>query len=188
MKYTLEQSLDSFLNFLAVEKGLAKNTMEAYGRDLSGYVTDLDEHGDITFSDRVDQTAIINYLGRLKRAGLSPRSRARSLSAIRTFHRFMVRENHATHDPTALIEAPRTIRSLPELLTLNEVESLLLAATGESAFARRDRAMLEVLYATGMRVSELVSLKLGDLKLDIGCLTAFGKGAKQRLIPLGGGA
>jgi integrase/recombinase XerD len=97
----------------------------------------------------------------------------------------LLRENYTEHDQTALIESPRSLPALPRLLSKKEVECLLQAPTGDTPIAVRDRAMLEVLYATGMRVSELVGLRLGDLKLDIGCLNAFGKGSKQRLIPLG---
>ena len=128
---------------------------------------------------------ILDFLNYLKNKGLSPRSRARVLSVLRSFHRFLIQENHTKHDPTVQVVSPRSLSALPKLLSQKEVVCLLQSPTGDSPIAVRDRAMLEVLYATGMRVSELVSLRLGDLKLDIGCLNAFGKGSKQRLIPLG---
>ena len=181
----MDRYLDCFFNFLSVEKGLSTNTLNAYGRDLATYSDYMNHHEKITDPAVISQLTLLNYLNFLKKKGLSPRSRARNLSSLRSFHRFLLREKYTDHDPTALIESPRSLPALPRLLSKTEVESLLAAPTGDSPIAMRDRAMLEVLYATGMRVSELVGLRLGDLKLDIGCLNAFGKGSKQRLIPLG---
>jgi len=185
MTPNLEQCLDYFLNYLAVEKGLADNTLNAYSRDLVHYLDQLRQQAGIETPADITQEAVLDFLTCLKRRNLSPRSRARALSAVRGFHRFLLHENYLDQDPTLLIESPRTMRNLPRLLSFADVERLLQAPQGESALALRDRAMLEVLYATGMRVSELISLRLADLKLDIGCLSAFGKGSKQRLIPLG---
>lgn len=185
MTNTLVQCLDYFLNYLSVEKGLSKNTLEAYSRDLLNYIGFLIDTENIIDPGDITQAKVLTYLGILKGKSLSPRSRARMLSSIRSFHRFLVKERYATHEPTALVESPRTVKPLPTLLSLNEVELLLDSPQGDSPIALRDRAMLEVIYATGMRVSELINLQLGDLKLDVGCLNAFGKGSKQRLIPLG---
>ncbi len=181
----MDRYLDFFFNFLSVEKGLSSNTLNAYGRDLAVYTDYLKMHEKITDPVAINQLMVLHYLNFLKSRGLSPRSRARNLSTLRSFHRFLLRENYTEHDPTALLESPRALPALPRLLSKKEVECLLQAPTGDTPIAVRDRAMLEVLYATGMRVSELVGLRLGDLKLDIGCLNAFGKGSKQRLIPLG---
>ncbi len=180
----LDRNIDIFLNYLVVEKGLSENTLMAYSRDLAGYAVFLQERS-CTSPAQIDQLLLIDYLTRLKQNGISARSRARVLSSLRGFHRFLVREHYLEQDPTVLIESPRTLRSLPELLSMAEVDRLLAAVNGDDAIDLRDRAMLEVLYATGLRVSELVGLRLADLKLDIGCLNAFGKGAKQRLVPLG---
>jgi integrase/recombinase XerD len=133
----------------------------------------------------IDSLMIVRFLTRLREQGLAPRSRARALSTMRHFHRFLVREGHTTADPTTRIDAPRTRSKLPHLLSMVEVEALLEAPRGDTHVARRDRTMLEVLYATGMRVSELTGLRLSDMKLDISCLNVMGKGSKQRLIPLG---
>jgi integrase/recombinase XerD len=181
----MDRYLDFFFNYLSVEKGLSSNTLNAYGRDLAVYTDYLKMHEKITDPVAINQLMVLHYLNFLKSRGLSPRSRARSLSTLRSFHRFLLRENYTEHDPTALLESPRSLPALPRLLSKKEVECLLQAPTGDTPIAVRDRAMLEVLYATGMRVSELVGLRLGDLKLDLGCLNAFGKGSKQRLIPLG---
>ncbi|MCF6265982.1 MAG: site-specific tyrosine recombinase XerD [Desulfuromusa sp.] len=177
--------LDYFFNFLTVEKGLSKNTLNAYGRDLASYARYLKEREKVKDPADISQLMLLNYLTFLKNSGLSPRSRGRVLSVLRSFHRFLLRENYTKFDPSALVESPRSLSILPELLSQKDVELLLQSPSGDSPIAARDRAMLEVLYATGMRVSELVGLRLGDLKLDIGCLNALGKGAKQRLIPLG---
>ncbi len=180
----MDQYLDYFLNYLTVEKGLSKNTLDAYSRDLSRYITFLEQRK-ICAPDRIQQLDLLAFLGRLKEDGMAARSRARCLSSLRMFHRFLLAEKHTEQDPTALLESPRALQPLPKLLSQAEVERLLAAPKGDSALVLRDRALLEVLYATGMRVSELVGLELGDLKLDIGCVNAFGKGGKQRLIPLG---
>ena len=180
----MDSYVDDFLSHLTVEKGLAENTLQAYSRDLVLYIGYLADRGEKDVTN-VSQSAVLGFLTFLKKNGLAPRSRARTLSALRSFHRFLLQEKYSAHDPTALIESPRILQPLPRLLSQREVECLLQAPQGENVIGWRDRAMLEVLYATGMRVSELVSLRLGDLKLDIGCLNAFGKGSKQRLIPIG---
>ncbi|MCK4502368.1 MAG: site-specific tyrosine recombinase XerD [Desulfuromonadales bacterium] len=181
----MDKYLDIFFNYLTVEKGLASNTISAYSRDLTTYSSYLQETVNIETPADITQAILLNYLVYLQKNGLSPRSRARVLSVLRNFHRFLLRENHVGHDPTLQINSPRSLSALPELLSQSEVVKLLQAPQGDSPIAIRDRAMLEVLYATGMRVSELVGLRLVDLKLDIGCLNAFGKGSKQRLLPLG---
>lgn len=181
----MDQYLDSFMHYLTVERGLAENTLAAYGRDLTTYLGYLLEQHGVNQPQQVNQAQLLGYLGWLKKNGLSPRSRARCLSALRTFHRFLLREKYTQSDPTAMIESPRMLQGLPKLLSQQQVEALLAAPVGDGALVLRDRAMLELLYATGMRISELVGLKLVDLKLDIGCLNAFGKGSKQRLIPVG---
>ncbi|PLX89510.1 MAG: site-specific tyrosine recombinase XerD [Desulfuromonas sp.] len=180
----MDEYFDLFLNYLTVEKGLATNTLDAYGRDLSRYLKYL-RQAKITSPDRISRSDVLNFLTGLRKEGLAPRSRARTLSAIRMFHRFLRMEKILTQDPTTLVESPRLLRPLPHLLSQAEVERLLAVPRGEQPLELRDRAMLEVLYATGVRVSELVSLRLSDLNLEVGCLSAFGKGSKQRLIPLG---
>ncbi|MDT8441323.1 MAG: site-specific tyrosine recombinase XerD [Desulfuromonadales bacterium] len=180
----MEHLLDHFMNFLAVERGLARNTLDAYGRDLARYVAFLDRQG----VDRPDATTpalVLRFLADLKQEGLGARSRARVLVALRTFHKFLVAEKLVAHNPTSLVAAPKNLTSLPHTLSPAEVETLLASPVGGEPLDRRDRAMLEILYATGLRVSELVTLKLSDLQLDVGYLTAFGKRNKQRIVPLG---
>jgi len=180
----MNQYLDHYLSYLAVERGLARNTLDAYGRDLARYLDYLERQG-VKALDSITPTVVLRFLGSLKEAGLSARSRARCLAALRTFHKFLVREKLATNNPTDQIVSPKSLTALPHTLSPTEVERLLDGPRGEGALVSRDRAMLEIIYATGLRVSELVSLKLSDLQLDVGYLAAFGKRSKQRIVPLG---
>jgi integrase/recombinase XerD len=176
--------LDHYLNYLAVERGLANNTLDAYGRDLARYLDYL-ESQKIVALENISAAVVLRFLSHLKNAGLSPRSRARALAALRTFHKFLVREKITKDNPTDQVVSPKSLTALPHTLAPLDVESLLSCPKGESPLAWRDRAMLEIIYATGLRVSELVSLKLSDLQMDVGYLTAFGKRSKQRIVPLG---
>ncbi|KAB0663535.1 site-specific tyrosine recombinase XerD [Oryzomonas japonica] len=176
--------LDLFINYLAVEKGLSANTQEAYSRDLTRYLDFLEKQG-ATSPGSVKATDIALFMGRLKDRGIGPRSRARCLSAIRMFHKFLMVENYAETNPTSIIEAPRILHKLPGFLTTQEVDALFAACAGTSAENVRDLAMLELLYATGLRVSELVGLKLREVNLDSGYLMTVGKGNKERLVPIG---
>lgn len=180
----MNEYLDLFLNYLLVEKGLTKNTIEAYSRDLAAYLDFLAERGRVDPA-KVTALDVAEHVARLKDAGLAPRSRARALSAIRMFHRFLLIENYADKNPTAIIEAPKTVNRLPEVLSGREVERLLATANGDGVQEVRDRAMLELLYATGVRVSELVALKLRDVNVAAGYLLTMGKGEKERLVPIG---
>jgi integrase/recombinase XerD len=180
----LEPLVDLFLDFLRSERGLALNTLEAYGRDLRDYLDALAKAG-VAAPEAIGASAIADHLAALHRQGLSHRSRARHLAAIRGFHRFLLRERHASQDPTEELETPRAHRRLPVFLTLDEVERLLAAPDPRKAPGARDRAMLEVLYAAGLRVSELCGLAGEDVNLRDGYLVARGKGGKERLVPLG---
>lgn len=180
----MNQFLDLFISYLVVEKGLSSNTREAYSRDLARYLDYLERQGCSSPAD-IRPAVIADFLGFLKEQGISPRSRARSLSAIRMFHRFLMIENYADSNPSAIVEAPRTLHKLPEFLSSAEVEALFASCRGESGEDLRDLAMLELLYATGLRVSELVNLKLREVNLDAGYLMTIGKGNKERLVPIG---
>lgn len=172
------------MGYLAVEKGLAANTREAYSRDLTRYLDFLEQQGRRAAAD-ITPADIAGFLVRLKDGGIAPRSRARCLSAIRMFHKFLMIENYCTENPSAIIEAPRTLHKLPEFLDAHEIERLLAACAGSSSENVRDLAMLELLYATGLRVSELVNLKLREVNLEVGYLMTVGKGDKERLVPIG---
>jgi integrase/recombinase XerD len=176
--------LDLFLNFLTVEKGLSANTLEAYSRDGGKYLTFLEKEG-CSEPARIRPLHIASFLVGLKDAGLCPRSRARALSCVRMFHRFLETEGYSNGNPASLIDAPKTMGRLPAILSFREVDTLLAAPSGESPIDLRDRAMLELLYATGLRVSELVLLKTREVNMNAGFVLAFGKGDKERLVPLG---
>jgi integrase/recombinase XerD len=180
----LDPALDLFLSHVRLEKGLSPNTVEAYGRDLRRYLEQLGTRGirDWAAVTRADVQA---HLAELVRLGLSPRSQARALSAIRQLHRLAVAEKLAPLDATDEIDAPRPGRRLPSLLSRDEVDRLLAGPDPRAPAGRRDRAMLELLYATGLRVSELVGLELNDVNLETRVLVARGKGRKERLVPVG---
>jgi integrase/recombinase XerD len=180
----LEPALDVFLAHVRLEKGLAANSVEAYGRDLRRYSEHLSTLG-ITEWASVNRAEVQAHLALLTDRKISPRSQARALSAIRSLHALLVRERLAPADPTDEIDAPRPGRRLPSLLSREEVEALLAQPDPRRAPGRRDRAMLELLYATGLRVSELVSLELNDVNLETRVLIARGKGSKERLVPVG---
>lgn len=180
----LEPALDLFLAHVRVEKGLAENSVEAYGRDLKRYVEHLEAAG-IAAWDRVGRPEIRAHLAALLRQGISSRSQARALSAIRQLHKLLLRERIAAADPTDEIGSPRPGRKLPEPLSRAEIEGLLAAIDLRASGGRRDRAMIELLYATGLRVSELIGLRLNDVDLEGRHLVARGKGSKERMIPMG---
>lgn len=176
--------LDLFISYLTVEKGLSANTRSAYSLDLARYLDFLEKSGRQRPVD-VGPADIAAFMGTLQKLEIGPRSRARCLSAIRMFHKFLMIENYADCNPAAIIEAPRTLHKLPQFLDGREVDALFATCDGESGEELRDRAMLELLYATGLRVSELVNLKLREVNLDSGYLMTVGKGNKERLVPIG---
>ncbi len=178
--------LDSFLEHLVVERGLRQNSLEAYQRDLLRYLAYLRARSLQAAS--LDRADIPRYLLALREAGLAPRSVARHLSAIRQFHRFLVRQGRAKADPTAHLDAPRPWQRLPGVLSSDEVERLLAARETSTPQGKRNRAMLELMYASGLRVSELIGLRLGDVDLGLGVVRVVGKGDKERLVPLGDAA
>jgi integrase/recombinase XerD len=180
----LAPALDLFLAHLRVEKGLARNSVESYGRDVRRYLAFLSAAGRISWDD-VDRQDVQAHLGALAGDGIAPRSQARALSAIRGFHRLLLSERVARADPTDEVDAPRRTRKLPQLLSREEVERLLAAPRVRGVAGIRDRAMLELLYATGLRVSELVSLEVNQVDLESRVLLARGKGNKERLVPVG---
>jgi integrase/recombinase XerD len=175
--------VEELLSWLAVEKGRSANTIAAYRRDLAAYVAYLAAR-DLTVAE-VTEPVVEQYLASLGAAGRAPASVARALVSVRALHRFCEDEGRSDVNPADDVGRPRVPSGLPKALAEDEVESLLSAVTGDDAIARRDRAILEVLYGGGLRVSELVGLSLGDLDLEAGFLRAFGKGAKERIVPVG---
>ena len=182
--HPLDAALDLFLVHVRVEKGLSANTVEGYGHDLRRYLDHLSGAG-VTDWGRVERRDIQGHLAGLVEAGLSARSQARALSAIRSLHRLLAAERITPGDPADEVDSPRRERKLPQPLSPAECEALLAAPDPRTPSGRRDRAMLELLYATGLRVSELVGLRLNDVNLETRVLVARGKGNKERLVPVG---
>lgn len=174
----LNPLIDRFLNFLMVEKGLAKATLEAYSRDLLAYAEFLERNGVPAVSEE-DGALILKHLIDLRRTKLGARSRARHLVAVRGFYRFLAREGILALDPSKLVDMPKTSLKLPDVLTVDEVRRLLNAPNSGRASGVRDAAMLELLYAAGLRVSELVGLKVQDAHLDGGFVRVLGKGPRS---------
>lgn len=176
--------LNRFLNYLSVDKGLALNSIRSYERDLDAYLYFLkvDNPGEAAAVD------IAAFLSSLSERGISPASAARSLAAIRGFHKYLITDGLAQHDPTTNLETPRGWKRLPKTLSAADVEALLKQPDNSSRISLRDKAMLELLYATGLRVSELIGLRVQDVNLERGFLLVMGKGSKERVVPMGDAA
>lgn len=181
MKYLVTD----FIHYLRVEKGLAANTITSYNRDLSTYIQFLQSTEKIESLEQVSRPLILKFLAVLKDSGKSSKTIARHISSIRSFHQFLLREKRIESDPTVHIDLPKHEKSLPKVLNLNEVEALLEVPKKSGPYSLRDKAMLEVLYATGLRVSELVGLNVGDVHTMLGFVRCIGKGNKERIVPLG---
>ena len=177
------QPLSAWLDHLRVERGLAENTLLAYERDLRALAT----HGEARGRSLVElgQADLAEFIGSLRERGLGPRSQARHLFAARGFYRFALREGLVARDPTENLRPPKAFRALPRYLTPAQVETLLAAPDVSNPVGLRDRAVLEVMYATGLRASELTGLTTDSLDLDLGVVRVLGKGRKERLVPLG---
>ncbi len=181
---TFEPLLDLFTHHLRAERNLARNTVESYARDLRDYLGDLAGHGLSKPGDFTEQR-VREHLVALGDAGLSARSVARHLAAIRTFHRFLVDEEELEADPAEEVAPPKPAKKLPEFLSLGEVDALLASPDEAKPDGCRDRAMIELMYAAGLRVSELCALRLGDVQADPGLVRVLGKGSKERIVPVG---
>jgi integrase/recombinase XerD len=179
----MRSEIAAYLNYVRVERGLAANTVAAYGRDLEKF-SRFCRVRNLALA-RVGRQQVVDFLGSLYQQGLDSRSVARHLVTLRNLFRFLRQEGAIRREPTEHIESPRVWKRLPKFLTLEEVERLLGAPGGSTPVDLRDKAMLEVLYATGLRVSELVSLKVADVQLEAGYLRCLGKGNKERVVPLG---
>lgn len=175
--------LDHYVTFLRAERNLAPKTVDAYAMDVRAYLQDLAKRS--IEVEKVTREDVLEHLAKLGQNGLSPRSRARHLAALRGFHRFLEDEKLCAADPTSDLDTPRHTRKLPVFLSLEEVESLLAAPDVKTITGVRDRAMIEVLYATGLRVSELIKLGVNDVNLNDGFVLTMGKGRKERVVPLG---
>jgi len=180
----LDTLADQYLNYLLIEKGLSAKTLDSYGSDMTMYLSFLEENKINIITD-ADTPVILKHLISMRDAGLGARSRARHLVTIRGFYRFLVQEKILKHDPTRLIDLPKSGLKLPDVLSVEEVRLLLSTPDVKIPAGSRDTAMIELLYAAGLRVSELINLKLQDVNLEAGFVRVFGKGSKERVVPIG---
>lgn len=180
----METIIEEYLKFIQIEKGLSENTIGAYRRDLKKYQLYMQEQK-IAHIDFIDRQTIQECLGSLIDQGASAKSIARFISTIRSFHQFALREKYAAKNPTVLIETPKYEKKLPDVLDVEEVIQLLETPDLTKNNGYRDRTILELLYATGMRVTELIQIEIDDVNLIMGFVKVFGKGNKERIIPLG---
>ncbi|NRD80643.1 site-specific tyrosine recombinase XerD [Bacillus sp. BRMEA1] len=184
----MEEHLKSFMQYLAIDKEMADNTIQSYERDLKSYLHYLKNVELLNSLNEVQRVHIIHFFNFLKEQGKSAKTLARHAASIRAFHQYLLREKAVGHDPSVQIETPRTERSLPKILSLQEVEKLLNAPKANDHYGLRDKAMLELLYATGIRVSELIELDLEHVHVTMGFVRCFGKGNRERIIPIGNAA
>ncbi len=187
----MDALIDQFLNYLVVEKGLSRNTLLAYAQDLKRFTLFLNKESTRNSSVLIDPTQIrrfeiLRFLSDLRTASLSPSSTARIVSTLRNFFGFLRAEGMMAHDPLEQIDSPQKPTRLPKVLHLTEVEALLNLKKGKTAIGIRDDAMIELLYATGLRVSELIQLPIDAINMEAGYLITRGKGAKERIVPIGG--
>jgi len=180
----MDQLLDSFLSYLTIEKGLSKNTLESYGRDVRKFLIYLDNNeiktvGDIKYGD------ILDFLSNFKKQGFSDTTTVRTIVSIKQFFKYLLIEKIITEDPSAQIRTPKMKKSIPGVISLEEVEKILATPNDSTPEGIRDSAMLEVLYATGIRVSELIGLKLNEVNFEMGFVIVYGKGSKERIVPMG---
>ena len=180
----LDNLIDQYLNYLLTEKGLAQTTLDSYSRDLLRYHDFLKEN-DSHHITETDTPLILKHMIALRNTGLGARSRARHLVSIRGFYRFLVSEKIIKNDPSRLVDLPKLSLKLPDVLSVDEVSGLLKTPDTNKPLGARDAAMLELLYAAGLRVSELVHLKLQDINLEAGFVRVMGKGSKERVVPIG---
>jgi integrase/recombinase XerD len=184
MNSELDDLLDRFYNYLAVERRLAGNTLESYGNDLKKYLEYFKSRKtkSVLQSTRVD---LLTFLNQERKRGISARSLARTLSCIKTFFKYLVQDGLLDKSPIQDVETPRQERKLPNILSVSEVEALIKSPDIATPLGLRNRALFELIYATGLRVSELVSLSLNSLNLEAGYILVLGKGSKERVIPVG---
>jgi integrase/recombinase XerD len=175
--------LADFLDYLRAEAGLSENTIAAYGRDVGAWLRRLEKER--RAPAEADRESVLEHLAAERARGLSARSLARALAALRTFHRFLAGEGRAAADPTSGIDAPRAWSRLPSVLSREDVEALLASPGARTVLGRRDRAILEVLYGCGLRAAEIASLRVDRVAFDLGVLRVIGKGSKERLVPFG---
>lgn len=188
MEQEIVDAIEDYIHFLRVERQLSKNTLQSYERDIKDYTQSIFEAQQLEEFNDVERFHILQHLQNLRSKGISARTISRHISSIRSFHQFLLREKRCNNDPTVHIEMPKIEQKLPNILSIEEIDRLIATPNVSKPQGVRDRAMLELLYATGMRVSECIALNLEDIHLTMGFVRVFGKGGKERIIPLGGSA
>lgn len=183
---TNSELVDDYLDYILVERGLSENTLDAYSVDLSKFLNYL-EVNNLNLKE-IKRKDIDNFILDLKNADLKPISIYRIIAAIKSFYKYLVSHGYLEKNPVKVVRFPKLWERIPEVLSLHEIEELLSKPNGKSALSLRNKAILELMYATGMRVSEVVDLKVSDIDLDLGILRCHGKGNKERILPLGGRA
>ncbi|MFZ2632126.1 MAG: site-specific tyrosine recombinase XerD [Desulfosalsimonadaceae bacterium] len=181
---SIDGFIDTYINYLVVEKGLADATIESYSSDLKKYAAFLNAFKIKQITDS-DTTVILKYLIILRDEGLSARSRARHLVTLRGFYKFLIQEKALKKDPTSIVDLPKIGMKLPDVLSVEEIQSIINAPDIAKPKGLRDATMFELLYAAGLRVSELIHVKLQDINLEVGFVRTFGKGSKERIVPIG---
>lgn len=180
----MDDFLDAFLHYEAVERGLAENTVASYRRDLIAFLTFIDQKGIVSLQ-QTNRMHIQEFMLELRNQGKATATLSRCVASIRAFYNFLVQERMVDHDPVVYVRSPKIERKLPHVLTVDEVNALLAMPDLSTGMGLRDKAMFELLYATGIRVSELISLDVSDVNLSASFLQCMGKGSKERIIPLG---
>jgi integrase/recombinase XerD len=180
----MEYAVEDFFHYLQVERGLSRNTLLSYRRDMKQYYQYLKSTHQLTHWEDVTRNHVLQFIYSLNDQGKSSATLARILSTIRLFHPFLIREYQMKEDPSLHIETPKTNRKLPKILSIGEVDRLLQIES-QDKFSTRNKAMLETMYATGLRVSELIALSMDDVHMTMGFVRCYGKGSKERIIPLG---
>lgn len=184
----LKDPIDDYLHFIKVERQLSDNTLQSYKRDLIAYARHVFHEQKIEDFNQVVRENILLYLDSLRAVGKSSKTVSRQISSIRSFHQFLLREKVCEQDPTVHLEMPKKEQSLPKVLSIEDIDALISAPSIEKPQGIRDIAILEMMYGSGMRISELIELNLEDVHITMGFVRVFGKGGKERIIPLGRGA
>ncbi len=186
-KVSLQEMLKSYIHFLELEKNLSENTILSYKHNIENYINYLSEKN-ISNPDKIEENDVRDFIRQLSNLLLSPKTISQNISAIRSFHKFLLNDGYALSNPSENLSLPKLPKNLPEVLTYQEIEQILNSIDTNHQIGIRDRAILETLYATGMRVSELITLKHQDINFELGIVRVFGKGSKERVVPIGSSA
>lgn len=181
----LKGLLKEYEYYLRITKGLSQNSISSYTTDLREYIEFLNKNYMLRDPDKITKQHVRNFIARLKRKGNTPASISRKMSAIRSFHKYLLLEKIVYTNVTIGISLPKKEKKLPLVLSINEIDALMIAADGDEPLELRNRAMLELLYGSGLRITELIELRLGDLHLNMGFINVTGKGNKERIVPIG---